>query len=313
MDTTQLSSPLSNDLQFASFGFRSDLPPVDYMLSVRKVCSNFVGYAIRSTRRLDIICRPWAPEVSHLPSWVRPRSEHAFRVLDDNRYCRANADSLAVLTSISQTLYSACGKGVLLDESEAYRVVRSMGSGSLDARGYELGIVDEIAPPAMNGILPKEWREMGGRGNKDQPSEDWFWQTLVADRDPMGLACPAWYKLASEHVLQDSDGIDLDTRRLMFENPPGVVFDFLSRVQSVIWGRRLATLDQGSAVLGPRSCEQGDVVYILYGCSVPVILRPIGPEYYNFVGECYVHGMMDGEAIMLRDEQDMPTKHFQLI
>ena len=330
-ETTQLSSrtpPLSGlsvsqyDLLFASFGCRSDLPPVDYMLSVHEVCSNFVGYAIRSTRRLDIICRPWAPEVSDLPSWVRPRSEHAFRVLDDNRYCRANADSLAVLTSISQTLYSACGKGVLLDEIEASRVVRSKGSvlskgsASLDARGYKLGIVDVIAPPAMNGILPKEWRKMGGRGNKGQPSEDWFWRTLVADRDPTGSACPAWYKLASEHVLQASDGLDLDTRRLMFKSPPGIVFDFLRRVQSVIWGRRLVILDQGHAVLGPKSCEPGDLVCILFGCSVPVLLRRRPDSdggVYTFLGECYVHGMMDGEAIMLRDWQDMPKKHFQLV
>ena len=34
---------------------------------------------------------------------------------------------------------------------------------------------------------------------------------------------------------------------------------------------------------------------------------------YKFIGECYVHGMMDGEAIMLKDQQDMPTKHFQLV
>lgn len=311
-DSTQLlsrTSPLSG-LSVS----RSDLPLVDYNLSVHEVCSNFVGYAIRSTRQLDIICRPWAPEVSDLPSWVRPRSEHAFRVLDDNRYCRANADSLAVLTSISQSLYSACGQGVLLDESQAYRVVRSKDSPSLDVTGFELGIVDVIAPPAMNGILPKEWHKMSGRGNKGRPSEDWFWRTLVADRDPTGSACPAWYKLASEHVLQDSDGLDLDTRRLMFESSSGLVFDFLNRVQSVIWGRRLVILDQGYVVLGPRSCERGDLVCILYGCSVPVLLRRHGEGGdYTFIGECYVHGMMDGEAITLKEQQELLTEHFQLV
>ena len=201
---------------------------MDYELSAQEVCSDFVRYAIRSTGQLDIICRPWAPELSNPPSWVRPRSEHAFRVLDDNRYCRANADGLAVLTSTHQTLYKACGEGVRSSSSApgAFRI----GPGSLAVEGFVLGFVDEIAPPAMNGILPKEWRKINGYRYKGNASEDWFWWTLVADRNAEGLACPAWYKLASEHVLQNSDELDLDTRRLMFQSPPGIVFDFLSRI-----------------------------------------------------------------------------------
>ncbi len=249
--------------QFSSFDLShilaDDLPRVDYSLSAQNVCSDFVRYVIHSTRRLDIICRPWAPEMSDLLSWVRPRSEHAFRVLDDNRYCRVNADGLAVLTSTNQTLYSACGKEPHVREHYPPRRF------SLLVHGFVLGVIDVIAPPAINGILPKEWREIGGRSiTKGKASEDWFWRTLVADRDSTGLACPAWYKLASEHVLQNSHGLDLDIRRLMFESSPGIVFDFLRRVQSVIWGRRLAILDQGYVVLGPRSCEAGDSVCILY-------------------------------------------------
>ena len=288
-------------------------PPVDYNMSAQEVFSNFVVDTIRSTRRLDIICRPWAPEVSDLPSWVRPRSEHAFRLLEDNRYSRVNADGLAVSTSTYQTLYSACGKGVLLKESQAHAVIPSKESRSLHVEGFSLGIVDLVAPPAMNGILPKEWRNIGGRSNKSKASEDWFWRTLVADRDLKGLACPAWYKLASEHVLQDSDELDLDTRRLMFQSSPGIVFDFLRRVQSVIWGRRLATLDQGYVVLGPRSCEVGDLVCILHGCSVPVLLRrqDVGGNY-TFVGECYVQGMMDGEARILEEQGKLSRQKFEL-
>ena len=269
---------------------------------MREVCSNFVRDTIRDTRQLDIICRPWAPDASDLPSWVRPRSEHAFRVLDDNRYCRANADGLAVLTSTSQTLYSACGKDVFLDEFQADYIFHDEDS-SLIVEGFELGIVDVIAPPAIDGILPKEWRKIGGRSNKRGASEDWFWRTLVADRSATGSACLPWYKLASEQVLQNSDGLDLDTRRLMFESSPGIVFDFLRRVLSVIWGRRLATLGRGYVVLGPGSCKVGDLVCILDGCSVPVLLRRRSDAWgYTVVGECYVHGIMDGEVDLIEKE-----------
>ena len=290
------------------------MPRVDYDFSAQEVCSAFVRYTISSTRHLDIICRPWAPRLSSLPSWIRPRSEHAFSVLGDNRYCRVNADGLAVSTLTGQTLYSASGKGCILKAVQAGIIHLSRESPSLAVKGFELGIVDVIAPPAMSGVLPKEWREIGEHRNTRKVSRDWFWRTLVADRSSTGSACPPWYNLASEHVLENSDGLDLDTRRLMFESPPRIVFDFLHRVQSVIWGRRLAVLDQGYLVMGPRACELGDLVCILDGCSVPVILRQIDDRNScRLIGECYVHGMMDGEAIMPKEQQDLPTKQFQLV
>ena len=317
LESTQSSSRTSR--LFDSSTFRRGLWETDYDLPVRDVCSKFVGHTIEMTRQLDIICRPWAPEAPDLPSWVRPRSEHAFRVLDDNRYCRVNADGLATLTSTRQTLYSACGKDYLLDADTILSALSQ--DSSLIVTGFQLGLISVTAPPAINGVLPKEWREFGGLGPKTRISDEDYWRILVADRDATGLACPGWYKLASEHILQNSDGVDLDIRRLMFESPPGIVFEFLRRVQSVIWGRRLAALDEGYVVLGPRSCEAGDLVCILLGCSVPVILRPhdymdlyslADPIDYTFVGECYVHGMMDGEVRVLEKQGRVPAGSFKL-
>ena len=309
LESTQSSSHTPRLIDPSAFP--QGLPQVNYALSARDFCLEFVGHTIHSTRQLDIICRPWSPEARDLPSWVRPRSEHAFKVLDDNRYCRANADGLAALTSTHQTLYSACGKNCLLDEERAYSALTK--DLSLIVEGFELGSISVTAPPAINGILPKEWREICERRNNIRVSDDRYWRTLVADRDPTGLACPAWYKLASEHVLQNSDGVDLDTRRLMFESSPGMVFDYLRRVQSVIWGRRLAILDQGYIVLGPRLCEVGDLVCILHGCSVPVVIRPRRDGMgHTFVGECYVHGMMDGEACILEEQGKLHKTPFML-
>jgi len=50
--------------------------------------------------------------------------------------------------------------------------------------------------------------------------------------------------------------------------------------------------------LGPPRCKKGDFVCILYGCSVPVVLREASPKgSYVLVGEAYVHGKMEGEAV----------------
>lgn len=56
--------------------------------------------------------------------------------------------------------------------------------------------------------------------------------------------------------------------------------------------------------LGPPTMQEGDFVCILAGCTVPIILREMPPEslgqedgHMMFVGEAYVHGKMEGEAV----------------
>ncbi len=45
--------------------------------------------------------------------------------------------------------------------------------------------------------------------------------------------------------------------------------------------------------------QSRDVLAILHGCRLPVILRRLGSsdEHYEFVGTCYMYGIMDGEAV----------------
>ena len=37
---------------------------------------------------------------------------------------------------------------------------------------------------------------------------------------------------------------------------------------------------------------------MLLGCESPIVLRPNGNEQYQVVGECYVDGLMGGEALL---------------
>jgi hypothetical protein len=53
-------------------------------------------------------------------------------------------------------------------------------------------------------------------------------------------------------------------------------------------------------VFGPPDAqtEAGDLIAILFSCSTPIVIRPHG-EYFKVVGEAYVQGLMDGEAMEL--------------
>lgn len=72
-------------------------------------------------------------------------------------------------------------------------------------------------------------------------------------------------------------------------------------------GRCFCITDSGCLGLGSGAMAQGDVVVVPYGCSTPVLLRPersslgtrnwLRPQEYRFVGDAYIHGYMDGEAV----------------
>jgi hypothetical protein len=52
---------------------------------------------------------------------------------------------------------------------------------------------------------------------------------------------------------------------------------------------------------GSSKAEPGDMVAILFGCRTPFIVRR-DADHFILMGECFVHGLMDGEAISNLDE-----------
>lgn len=61
--------------------------------------------------------------------------------------------------------------------------------------------------------------------------------------------------------------------------------------------RRLGITQSGRLCLLPKGTEVGDKIALLRGGRVPVVLRPrVGGRSVEFIGEAFVHGIMDGEA-----------------
>lgn len=63
--------------------------------------------------------------------------------------------------------------------------------------------------------------------------------------------------------------------------------------------------------LGPIMLEVGDIVCVLLGGNLPFVLRNRDNDEYCLVGESYVHGLMDGEAV--RGKEDNEFRRFILI
>jgi hypothetical protein len=79
-------------------------------------------------------------------------------------------------------------------------------------------------------------------------------------------------------------------------------------------GRRLIISEEKQIGAGPEATQKGDMIYVLMGCNVPVILRKTEkPTEFEFVGECYWHGSMDGEALSIRDGDKVTAHEFKLV
>jgi hypothetical protein len=62
--------------------------------------------------------------------------------------------------------------------------------------------------------------------------------------------------------------------------------------------RRLMVGKKGFLGMAPEISQAGDIVCILFGCSVPVVLRKTaGETKFEFIGECFVDGYMSGETV----------------
>jgi hypothetical protein len=73
--------------------------------------------------------------------------------------------------------------------------------------------------------------------------------------------------------------------------------------------RRFFITRNGYIGLAPSAAQEEDFVCVLLRCSVPVVLRR-EMDHYIFVGECYMHGIMDGEAIAMAVSSDLNLEYF---
>lgn len=80
-------------------------------------------------------------------------------------------------------------------------------------------------------------------------------------------------------------------------------------IETTVWiaslERSFIFTERGHMGLAPDWCKPGDAIAIMGGGAVPMVLRPVGEvaskegdvPVFEVVGEAYVHGVMDGQAL----------------
>jgi hypothetical protein len=301
----------------------------DYRKSIPEVYADFVRHCCYHAKSLDILCRPWAPSPSpqlqtrqpnaqQLPSWICVRDNlpygdpswrlkhrlHGNPLVGDNRKQMYNAHNGTKPVAVIG----------LRDKPDV-----------ISARGIILTEVSRQSSRMANAIVTTEcldileWMTVDHQSNTLQAPNS-LWRTLCADRDEKGNPAPDSYGVAMHDLMKAINSrsamrlrfgltphsASIDIEELLESDILEHMKSFLSVVRNVVWNRRtfespkLPTEDPMRGLV-PRNARVGDRICILYGCSVPVVLRKheISDKecYWKLIGDAYVHGVMDGEAI----------------
>ena len=101
--------------------------------------------------------------------------------------------------------------------------------------------------------------------------------------------------------LKDNGESSLESGEEAIYSPADVLSMTESAFRSCIqicFGKRLAILEDGSIGLVPGHCDTYDIAFVLLGCCMPLVFRKADSGCYTLVGECYIHGVMEGEFMV---------------
>ncbi|KAJ4363395.1 hypothetical protein N0V83_009688 [Neocucurbitaria cava] len=218
----------------------------------------------------DMPLPSWIPQLSGAPHAMAHRPGHAGLKLS-----RINADPLVGLPSLTQRNYSAAENKAVDLKALRFRKRATLGHFSMYVRGFMLDRIEVVEQVARNGAIPREWAELARWETAKGHPPDAFWRTLVANRGRDGKNPPVYYSRACEESFKKGglESGSVDTTALIEYERNSVVAQFCRRVQAVTWNRALVKTEAGRLGLVRKDVEKDDLVCILYGCSVPVILR----------------------------------------
>lgn len=135
---------------------------------------------------------------------------------------------------------------------------------------------------------------------------------MCVDCRRSGHPCPRQHELYPRPIPSMICQLDEQTLSMLDEHKGnGDSKRFDTSVKQSFDGKHFLKLDNGLLGAGREATRPGDLVVVFFGARVPFILRQ-HESHYVLVGECYVHGMMDGEAIDGWREGKLAEKTFVL-
>ena len=130
--------------------------------------------------------------------------------------------------------------------------------------------------------------------------------TLVADIAKEGRTRTRGYKLDHHFwkTYYDLSVPPVNTERLDYRKQWGSLM-YATMGRSIMW------TDAEHLCLGPGDAEEGDWVCLVMGSHVLYVLREREGRL-GLIGECYVHGLMDGEGLAMIENGEWELQLFEI-
>jgi hypothetical protein len=93
----------------------------------------------------------------------------------------------------------------------------------------------------------------------------------------------------------------------------GSASDFLLAANQACHYRRFFMTTRGYFGIGPERLQTWDTVAVLFGGKTPYVLTAAADSCFKFLGECYVHGIMDGEVVNMLNKGELKEQTVQLL
>ena len=253
---------------------------------------------------------------THLPTWTpdwRTYQSHILSEPTSPHHCSGDTSPSLQVDPSSRVLsirgimidqVYACSEGLLdkefhIDKSGRNLAIERLWNEVFGQTTFDLSVpyvngesaVFAYTQTLSNACVAISWQE--GRRYDEVPQEEW-------------LSHGAAYL---HQAVADRTAVPDNLRQLATEQGPG---KWSRAANGASRNRVAARTSRGYYVLGPKVMEVGDVVCVLFGGKMPFCLRPLG-ERYLLVGECYVHGLMKGEAMGLLHRGELVERTFAIV
>lgn len=273
---------------------------VDYSLTVQEVFSAFASAYLEAHGDLELLGFSQFPKRTQgLPTWV---PDWSMGIAPPLCLTAGQAGFKACRTRKSSLLISRDPWTLHIVGSRIGRVCRLVKSPMDDLEAEVHMVLRDLYQ------MLDEWQ-----GPSPYPSssakEEALWRTAIADAESVEF-------LDNHNVAQETEQRTRATERMrncfnVLQNfvgqkiaNPDYTPDRQTEDELVAYTlnagiamlfRRAFMSDSGHIGLGPTHMLEGDLVAVFAGATTPSILRPCSLEGFEYVGEAYVHGLMDGE------------------
>ncbi|KAH7412582.1 heterokaryon incompatibility protein-domain-containing protein [Cadophora sp. MPI-SDFR-AT-0126] len=290
------------DKVFALLGIAKDAVDLalhpDYGKSCKEVYSDLARTLIRNGYIEILSLCEFPKQIDGLPSWVHDWSAKSYRSPLQERSLDRRARPI---TSMLEPKFSASGTNKTTSLAGQHTTSWEM---PLVLRATFLGEVQQVGMSwdidafgrwlhdlqTLSSLIP-DTSSTGGRAHA-------VWRTAVADQEiRKGIGKP---RLSEEKVrsihesLKDADISLMDGQSFLRVS----LADYCEQLRVVAQGRRPLLVSGNYLGIGPSETEKGDLAFIVLGADTPYILRRCSQDRtLRLIGEAYIHGVMDGEAM----------------